>query len=380
MIFGLDIVPVAPPPGPPEAPWDSSQARGLLQYLRDINSPLFGVELGNERNHHGFSPPQQSAAFDVLRTLLGQLWPAPLRPALIGPDADGAGNGLSPSEMIEYLAQFVELQGQNLRAVTHHEYLQVNSTSVLNASYLDRTAEIARAVVAGIRAINANIPIWAGEIGPHTGNSVGNESAGTCGDNRLCGRFGSSLWYADSMSSKARAGYDAYFRQDLVGASYALVNTSIPGQPPPATYVGGFSPSSDYYFLYLWKRLVGRQVLDVRVAGPPTTRAYGFCTLNSASFVTLVLLNLDTASATCLAVPSFVPAGAPLTYYTLTPGDSDSVEAWGVKLNGVLLELSPEGLLPNLSGKQVSSVGGINLPPLSVSLVVAPGEALGACA
>ena len=93
------------------------------------------------------------------------------------------------------------------------------ATSVLNASFLDRTGDIARAVVAGVRAVSASAPVWAGEIGPHTGNSAGNASAGDCGGNLLCGRFGSTLWYADSMGAKAAAGYDAFFRQDLVGAS-----------------------------------------------------------------------------------------------------------------------------------------------------------------
>ncbi len=83
----------------------------------------------------------------------------------------------------------------------------MDATNVLEPSYLDRTGDIARTVVAGVRAVNASVPVWAGEIGPHTGNSVGNQSAGDCGGNLLCGRFGSSLWYADSMSSKALAGY-----------------------------------------------------------------------------------------------------------------------------------------------------------------------------
>lgn len=220
LIFGLNIVPLGgPPPGPPTAPWDTTTARGLLTYLRDTQAPLFGVELGNERNHHGFTPEQQSACFDTLRDLLGELWPAPAqRPALVGPDADGAGNGPA-DDMIAYLAAFVQLQGSALAAVTHHEYLQVNATSVLNASFLDRTGDIARAVVAGVRAVSASAPVWAGEIGPHTGNSAGNASAGDCGGNLLCGRFGSTLWYADSMGAKAAAGYDAFFRQDLVGAS-----------------------------------------------------------------------------------------------------------------------------------------------------------------
>ena len=387
LIFGLNIVPAAPPPGPPSGPLNTTQARGLLLYARAaFPAALFGLELGNERNHHGFTAPQQSAAFDALHALLQELWPAPQRPpALVGPDADGAGNG-PPEEMIAYLAQFVQLQGARLRGVTHHEYLQVNATTVLNATFLDRTGAIARQVVAGVRAVSARAPVWGGEVGPHTGDSAGDGLAGTCGGNLLCGRFGSAIWYADAMAAKASSGYDAFFRQDFVGASYALVNTSVPGRP--GTFFGGATPSPDYYLLYLWARLVGARVLAVGAPGAPaTTRAYGFCTRGAAppaaASATLVLLNIDPLAPACLQLPAWVPPGAQLTFYTLTPGaPAEGVQSWGARLNGALLELAPGGLLPSLAGRTAPAAGGaVELPPLSVSLVVVPaGAALGACA
>ena len=379
-IFAFNVHPLFGP-SPPLAPWNATAARGVLQYLRAQHAPLLGVECGNELNHHGFTAAQQSAAFAVLSGVLRELWPDPAqRPALVGPDADGAGNSPSPLEMVDYLSQFVGVRAGDLSAVTHHEYLQVNATSVLDPSYLDHTAEIAAAVVGGIRRVNATVPIFAGEVGPHTGNSIGNSSVGTCGDNLLCGRFGSMVWYADAMGAKAAAGYEAFFRQDLVGASYALINASVPGRPPSSPT--HFTPSPDYYFLLLWRRLVGRQVLSVAPSGRPSTlRAYAFCSLQQGSAVTLVLLNLDAAPA-CLAPPSFLPQGADLTYYTFTPGtQEEGVESWGVQLNGELLQLSAEGLLPNLPGKLAASNGGIVVPPTSVSLVLLPSAApLSACA
>ena len=383
LVFAFNVHPLFGP-SPPLAPWNATAARGVLQYLRAQRAPLLGVECGNELNHHGFTAAQQSAAFDVLSALLRELWPDPAqRPALVGPDADGAGNSPSPLEMVDYLAQFVGARAGDLSAVTHHEYLQVNSTSVLDPAYLDHTAQIARAVVEGIRRVNASVPIWAGECGPHTGNSVGNSTVGTCGDNRLCGRFASMIWYADALGSKANAGYEAFFRQDLVGASYALINTSVPSQPPSSASASAmrFTPSPDYYFLLLWRQLIGRQVLSVALSGPSTLRAYAFCSLQQGSALALVLLNLD-AQPACLAPPSFLPQGAELTYYTFTPGtQGEGVESWGVQLNGELLQLSAEGLLPNLPGRRAASAGGISVPPTSVSLVLLPAASpLPACA
>ena len=404
LVFGLNILPSgassssgggsgsggAPPP--PPAPWDPTAARGLLTYIRDSGFPLAGVELGNERNAHGYTPAEQAAAFRVLAGLLAELWPAPAaRPALWGPDADGAGPATDPPARLAALAAYLQgfvgnLSGSGvpLGAVTFHEYIQATSASVLNASALDASARNAAALVAAVRRADARVPVWAGEAGPHTGDSQGNSTTtGTCSGNRLCGRFASALWYADAMAASARAGVAGFARQDLVGAAYALVNTSAPGQPGSA--VGGFAPAPDYYLLWLWQRLVGARVLAAALQPPQhsgsATRAYAFCARAAPGAVVLVLLNLALSDA-CVAVPAFVPPGASLTRYALTPGEAgEGVESYGVRLNGVLLALGADGRLPELRGASAPAAGGIALPATSVTLVVAPaGGAALACA
>ena len=396
LVFALNILPHGGGGGlrhggggspPPPPPWDPAAARGLLTYIRDAGFPLAGVELGNERNAHGYTPAEQAAAFRVLADLLAELWPSPAsRPALWGPDADGAGPPSDPpsrlASLAAYLAEFVGNATAPLSSVTWHEYVQVTSTSVLNASALDASAHNAAAVVAAVRRVDAAVPVWVGEVGPHTGNSVGNTTTtGTCGDNRLCGRFGSVIWYADAMASSAREGAAGFLRQDLVGAYYALINTSAPGQP--GTAVGGFTPSPDYYLLWLWQRLVGARVLAAQPPPPPAgaVRAYAYCARERADAVVLVLINLG-AAPSCVGAPAWVPPGAALTVFALTPGEaSEGVEAWGVRLNGRLLALDAAGALPDLSGASLAAAGGLTLPATSVTLVVTPaGGAALACA
>ena len=125
-----------------------------------------------------------------------------------------------------------------------------------------------------IRYVRKHAPLTiAGYV--HTGNSAGDSLVANCSSNGVCGRFGSTLWYADAMGAKARAKYAGFMRQDLVGASYALINTSMPG----GALVGGFTPSPDYYFLWAWQRTVGEGVLALALAPPTpqTLRAYAFC-------------------------------------------------------------------------------------------------------
>ena len=90
---------------------------------------------------------------------------------------------------------------------------------MLDPSFLDITASIASAVVSGVRNVSATVGVVAGEIGPHNGGTYGPGGVTpNCAGNKVCGRFGSALWYADSMATKAAAGYAAYCRQDVIGA------------------------------------------------------------------------------------------------------------------------------------------------------------------
>jgi hypothetical protein len=258
------------------------------------------------------------------------------------------------------------------------EYIQVTAATVLNATELDSTRVNAAAIVAAVRSVNATVPIWAGETSLHTGASDGDSLVANCSSNGLCGRFGSCIWYADAMGIKAAAGYELFARQDLVGASYALVNTST----PDGQLVGAFTPSPDYYLLHVWQRVVGEGVLAVALAPPtpPSVRAYAFCTRGAAASVTLVLINLANATA-CVGAPAFAPAGASLTRFSFTAGDAAAgVGAWTARLNGVELRLRADGTLPALDGAVEPIGDGVELPPVSVSLLVVPAGDAGACA
>lgn len=378
LVVALNIQPVV---GKLSGPWDAGNARSLLTYLRDHHTPIpLGLQLGNECNSRGFTPAEQAAAFHVLAGLVDEVFTSgSARPKLIGPDADGAGplsRNASLARLCAYLQAFVaDTNDLGLAAVTHHEYSELNATTVLDPSQLDATAVNAAAVVAAVRASNATVPVWTDESAAHTGDSPAGSMVADCDNNGLCGRFGSVLWYADALGAKARAGIALFARQDLVGGSYALVNTSTPS----GSLYGDFTPSTDYYFLWVWQRTVGARVLAVTLpAAPRTVRVYAFCARSAPGDVALVLINLD-AEPVCVAAPSFTHPGSNLTHYTFTAGDAAGVQSWTARLNGVLLTLGAGGKLPPLPGASGPAAAGIALPPRSSSIVVVPAS-LPACA
>jgi hypothetical protein len=379
VVFGLNLLPDGVGPS---KPWDPTNARALLAFARDHAAlPLAGIELGNEQNSYGFLPAQQAAAFHVLAGVVADVFPAGARPPLVGPDADGAHGpafyNSSTAKLCAYLEAFVLGTNGILSAVTYHEYPELTNVTVLEPAYLDAAAVNAAAVVAAVRLSNATIPVWAGEIGPHTGDSPPNSLVAACNNNGLCGRFGSALWYADALGGKARVGTAAFFRQDLVGGTYALINTST----PDGSLFGDFTPSPDYYLLWVWQRTVGSGVLSLALpaAAPPTLRAYAFCARGAARALALVFINVGNASS-CVAVPAAARAGAPLTRYAFTAGDAGGVGSWSVRLNGALLRLAADGSLPQMDGTVVPAAGGITVLPLSVLIVTVPtADSFAAC-
>ena len=331
LVMGLNIWPTGGTgPSPPAGPWNSTNARILLTYIRDRAAPAMppaiAFEIGNECDSNGFNAEQQAVVFRALADVLEEVFPVPgpvPRPALIGPDADGANGppfyNSSLAHLSAFLGAFVSnasALGTPVSAVTFHEYIEVDSTTVLQPTYLDATGVNAASVVAAVRDVNATVPVWLGESGPHTGDSPAGSMVADCHNNGLCGRFGSVLWYADALGSTAAAGVALFARQDLVGGSYALINTSVPGGGP---LYGDFNPSPDYYWLWVWQRVVAAGMLRVSppAGAPATLRMYAFCARNGTAAgpdaaAVLVLVNLA-STPVCMAVPSFVPPSAALT-------------------------------------------------------------------
>ena len=92
------------------------------------------------------------------------------------------------------------------------------NTSLVPAA-LDVTGGIAAAVNATMRALAPGLEVWAGEIGPHNGGSP------PCNSSALrWATFADTFWYVDALGSKARHGYQAFCRQDFVGADYGLLD------------------------------------------------------------------------------------------------------------------------------------------------------------
>ncbi len=70
------------------------------------------------------------------------------------------------------------------------------------------------------------------------------------GEEGLSDGFVSTLWWLDELGVLAQEGVQRVFRQSLIGARYGLLDQD------------SFAPRPDFYASLIWKRVMGREVLD----------------------------------------------------------------------------------------------------------------------
>jgi hypothetical protein len=156
-----------------------------------------------------------------------------------------------------------------------------------------------------------NAPIWLDET-----------AQASCGGDNWASTFLDSFRYVDQLGRLAKQGVGAVFHNTLAASDYGLIDEA------------SMTPRPDYWAALLWRRLMGKTVLD---AGPPRTdlHIYAHCLRDRAGGVALAVINLSQTQPVTLLLPS--PAAS----------DSlagDQLQARTVTLNGKPLTLAGDRL------------------------------------
>eukprot|EP00730_Choanoeca_flexa_P019632 TRINITY_DN9598_c0_g1_i2.p1 TRINITY_DN9598_c0_g1~~TRINITY_DN9598_c0_g1_i2.p1 ORF type:complete len:595 (+),score=113.64 TRINITY_DN9598_c0_g1_i2:94-1785(+) len=343
--------------------WDPTNARQLLQYALQKNYTFYGFELGNEQNN-ALSAEQEASDFAVLQALLVELWhDKNTRPKIFGPDPHSMRTGRDPPKTVPFLRDFASncsAKGVDLYALTHHEYIEVDSSSSLDPGVLDITGVIASAVNATLSQAAPNVLRVAGEIGPHNGGSPG------CSHSSMrWATFADSFWYMDSLGAKAQHGYSLHCRQDFIGIDYGLLDCST------------YQPLPDYYTGMVWGSTMGAKVLNVTVSDPShNVRAYAHCASQAVADpvvglepkpgqVTLLLLNLLDNEVNVTLPRDLMNARRTAFVFT----KDGNLSAPSVRLNGDVLKYS-KLKLPSLVGEQELASMMVALQAQSISFFV----------
>ena len=188
-------------------------------------------------------------------------------------------------------------------------------------------------------------PIWITEI-----------AQASCGGDAWAATWLDTFRYVDQLGRLARRGAAALFHNTLSASDYALIDDTT------------HDPRPSYWAALLWRKLMGNLVLD---AGDNRgdLHVYSHCLRGRRGGVAIVAINLDRTGSASLAM------NKPGIRYTLT---ADQLQASTVRLNGRVLRVGANDVVPQLQGARIGA-GTTALPPTSISFFAFPGANNNGC-
>jgi heparanase 1 len=331
--------------------WKAQNARELMEYSVEKGYKVAAWGLGNEPNFfpftHGLwlSMQQYAEEYSVSKDALSQIMP---EAQILGPSC-----AFWPvvGELLPIFQRFLERAGHLLDAVSWHYYPQQSRRSpfatrraspsrMLHTSFFDESRRWTAWVEHYCDQYAPQAEIWLEE--------TGNAQCG--GEPGLSDRFVAGFWWLDLLGCLAQSGQKVIIRQNLSGADYGLINDNT------------LEPNPDYWNSLLWKRLMGREVLDVELSQQrPDLRVYTHRAKDRLSgSVAVLVMNTNREESLTLNFGT-----SSLDVFLCTADDLLGRE---VMLNGKKLMTRPDGSVPEVEPKIVSR-GYLELPPVSYAFI-----------
>jgi heparanase 1 len=339
--------------------WTPAQAGRVIAYTKAVGGNLAAAELFNEPTipSAGGAPQGYDAAafardIAVFRAFAKEAAP---RMLVVGPGSAGEGVALIPPSLS--MLKTEDLLAASPRPAfdvfSYHFYGAVSQRcaslmgpgfgttpdAALTADWLSRTERV-RAFYAGLRDRFApGAPLWLTET-----------AEAACGGNPWATTFRDSFRYLFQLGQLARQGVQTVMHNTLAASEYALIDQST------------LEPRPNYWAAWLWRRLMGRTVLDAGAAGPGV-HLFAHCTAGTPGAVTLLAINTNQTGA------ASIDLGAPADRYTLS---AQALDDEHVQLNGSGLALGPGDRLPALQPVRVKA-GRVELAPATITFLAVPG-------
>jgi heparanase 1 len=177
-----------------------------------------------------------------------------------------------------------------------------------------------------------------------------------CGGNPWASTFLDTFRYLTQHGRLAQQGVQVIAHNTLAASDYGLLDEKT------------FEPRPNYWAALLWRRLMGRVVLDPGMQPADNLYVYAHCERDRPGGVTVLAINAGTTAR---------DLDAPLRgeRYTLSAPQPDSSV---VQLNGHTLEAGSDGGVPPVTGMPIRA-GGLPLPPASITFVAFPEAGNTAC-
>jgi hypothetical protein len=348
-----------------EGVWTTDQARRLLEYTRAIGGTIAAAEFMNEPTaaEMGGAPKGYNAAQFARDVALFDEFVRQNAPEMlhIGPGSVGEGlatDAFSKQVPFIHTEEMLQATGPVFDRFSYHFYGAVSKRCAgmmpqmataeehaLSEEWFERT-ELVAAFYAALR--DTYLPgreLWLTET-----------ADAACGGNPWAQTFLDSFRYIEQLARLARRGVQTVMHNTFAASDYGLVDETT------------LTPRPNYWVSLLWRKLMGRVVLDAGASPANGLQIYAHSLRENAGRehtggVALLVVNSDQTTPQTLQIPLDAER------YTLT---AQALAARTVQLNGRTLQLSDAGELPVLQGEK-RAAGEHEFPPASITFLALPG-------
>jgi Glycosyl hydrolase family 79, N-terminal domain len=328
--------------------WASDQALRLLSYTRRLGGSIAAAEFMNEPNlaragTTGFGAAEYGRDFNLFYSFLKTNFSEIL---VLGPGTVGETADVSP-----LLAASAP---DAIDALSYHYYGKLSercgganvTAAALSEQWLAGTEQTLN-FYRGLRNQYApGKPIWLTET-----------AQAACGGDRWAATFRDTFRYLDQLGRLARAGVQVVMHNTLAASDYGLLDENT------------FAPRPNYWGALLWRRLMGRTVLEAGVPAQTGFHVYAHCHYKVRGGVSLLIINTSTNA------PQRLMLSSTSNRYTL---HAASLAGRTLRLNGRKLKLDNTHQLPAL--KPIRGGAGIlTFAPATITFLAIPDAANSAC-
>lgn len=211
--------------------------------------------------------------------------------------------------------------------------------SALSDEWLSQTDKV-ETFYAGLRdRFEPGKPLWITET-----------ADAACGGNPWASTFLDSFRYLNQLGAMAQRGVQVVMHNTLDASDYGLLDENT------------LMPRPNYWAALLWRKLMGRTVLNPGASAAPELHLYAHCQRGHPGGVTIMAINASRTATQSFEIP------VESERYTLTAAQLTGND---IELNGHELKLGGDDSLPQLAAVPVQS-GTLTFAPASITFIAVP--------
>jgi heparanase len=333
--------------------WTPDQARTLLAFTKSVGGDIAAAEFFNEPSFAaiggappGYGAPDYARDFSVFERFARTTTPDML---IVGPGSVGEGITLMPGPLLKTEDLLAAHPRPVFDVFSYHSYAAASKRcAALDPAVAGTTdaAALSEQWLARPDQINTFYEDLRDRFEPNKLVWITETADAACGGNPWAATFLDSFRYLDQLGRLAKRGVQVVFHNTLASSAYGLIDQDT------------LMPRPNYWAALLWRRLMGRTVLDAE-SFQPSLHLYAHCLHDHPGGVTLLAINTSRTGQNSLDIP--VSADR----YTLMAQKLDGAR---VQVNGHEVTLAASGELPVIEGERIPA-GHIGLAPASITFL-----------